>query len=437
MGFRDVLDRAFNIAGQGLGVAARGLGDLAGQGGWEEFSSNLPKLAGGGGGSNLPSLVGGGWGGSNLPALAGGGQGQSGLPTLAGGGDSFGRGAAGVAAGQAAYDLHHPRASTLPTATTPVTGLGGSASGGPYGNHEQYRASIVRYAQANGIDPDALAAILQIESPSGDPHAQSGAGAMGLGQFIPATWAAYGSGDPYNADDSIKAAAAYFGHLYKTFGDYSVAAAAYQSGEGNIVNGKPRSDISDGNLTPEQYAQRFAANYQGIKNAAPTAGVGNLTAFFAPGTAAPVMQPFGRTQYSTGEGAGVYDFGAQFGLDGDTHSGVDIGVPRGTQFVMPAGLTGTVTIAGGSGYYKTNSGDGPGKGELRIKLSNGWELILGHADQINVQVGQQVTAGQLLGLTGSSDGDHLHIEVRRPDPSTPSGWRIIDPSTLFGGMARS
>lgn len=152
------------------------------------------------------------------------------------------------------------------------------ASGGQYGNHEQYRAYIQQYAIANGIDPDALAAILQIEVPSGDPRATSGAGARGLGQIMPQTWAGLADpgDDPYNAEHSIKNAAKYYAGLYKQFGDYGVAAAAYQSGPGNIVNGKPRSDISDGNMTPQQYADLWTRNYQGIKASAPKAGaVGN------------------------------------------------------------------------------------------------------------------------------------------------------------------
>jgi murein DD-endopeptidase MepM/ murein hydrolase activator NlpD len=52
--------------------------------------------------------------------------------------------------------------------------------------------------------------------------------------------------------------------------------------------------------------------------------------------------------------------------------------------------------------------------------------------QINLQPGQHVTAGMLAGLSGGSDGDHLHLEVRQVDHSLPSGYRIVDPRGYFG-----
>lgn len=146
------------------------------------------------------------------------------------------------------------------------------ASGGAYGDHEQYRQLIEQSAREFGIDPDALAAILQIET-NGKPGAEravSHAGAMGLGQFMPDTWAEYGfGGDVFKPADAIRGAANYFGALYRQFGDYALAAAAYQGGPGAIVNGQPRAWGSDGNLTPAQYAQQWRTNYQGIKARAP------------------------------------------------------------------------------------------------------------------------------------------------------------------------
>jgi murein DD-endopeptidase MepM/ murein hydrolase activator NlpD len=47
--------------------------------------------------------------------------------------------------------------------------------------------------------------------------------------------------------------------------------------------------------------------------------------------------------------------------------------------------------------------------------------------QINVQVGQRLKAGDVIGLSGGSDGAHVHVEYRRVDKSTGSGYRIVDP----------
>jgi murein DD-endopeptidase MepM/ murein hydrolase activator NlpD len=139
-----------------------------------------------------------------------------------------------------------------------------------------------------------------------------------------------------------------------------------------------------------------------------------------------IMQEFGSTDYAEAN-PDVYSFATSMGLRAGQHSGIDLGVPRGTQLFSP--VAGTVVIAGNSGFYKDNAG---GPGELRIRLDNGDELILGHDSAINVRVGQRVTPGMLVGLSGGSDGDHVHVEYRVRDSSTPSGWRIIDPRTKLG-----
>jgi murein DD-endopeptidase MepM/ murein hydrolase activator NlpD len=138
------------------------------------------------------------------------------------------------------------------------------------------------------------------------------------------------------------------------------------------------------------------------------------------------MQEFGSTDYAEAN-PDVYSFAVSMGLRAGQHSGIDLGVPRGTALYSP--VAGTVVIAGNSGFYK-DAGGGPG--ELRIRLDNGDELILGHDSAINVRVGQRVTPGMLVGLSGESDGAHVHVEYRIRDSSTPSGYRIVDPRTKLG-----
>jgi murein DD-endopeptidase MepM/ murein hydrolase activator NlpD len=141
------------------------------------------------------------------------------------------------------------------------------------------------------------------------------------------------------------------------------------------------------------------------------------------GVDAEISQEFGSTEYSN---QNPYNYGADFG-QGSGHHGLDIGVQDGTNLYIPNGVTGEVIIAGGSGYFKDSRGDGPGRGELRIRLDNGHILILGHMSGINLRVGQRVTAGMLAGRSGTADGDHLHLEYRVPDSSLNSGWRAVDP----------
>ncbi|MGN6189276.1 MAG: murein hydrolase activator EnvC family protein [Conexibacter sp.] len=86
------------------------------------------------------------------------------------------------------------------------------------------------------------------------------------------------------------------------------------------------------------------------------------------------------------------------------HPGIDIGVPSGTP-IRAAG-TGTVVIAGWvSGYGNYTC----------IDHGGGISTCYGHQSVIRVSVGQHVTQGQVIGLSGCTGlcfGAHLHFEVR-------------------------
>jgi murein DD-endopeptidase MepM/ murein hydrolase activator NlpD len=86
------------------------------------------------------------------------------------------------------------------------------------------------------------------------------------------------------------------------------------------------------------------------------------------------------------------------------HPGIDIGVPSGTP-IRAAG-TGTVAIAGWVGGYGNYT---------CINHGGGFSTCYGHQSRIEVSVGQHVTVGQIIGLTGCTGlcfGPHLHFEVR-------------------------
>lgn len=162
---------------------------------------------------------------------------------------------------------------------------------------------------------------------------------------------------------------------------------------------------------------------------APAGGGSGMSSIWG-GKNASVTQDYGAV--TPGIDQGIYGYGAEYGLP-QGHTGLDIGLSRGSQLYMPAGLTGVVTTAGGTRFFRDEDyGDQgtPGKGELRITLSNGDILILGHTSQINVRAGQQVTAGMLLGLSGSASGDHLHLEVRQRQAD--GSYRLVNPQQYFG-----
>ncbi len=99
-------------------------------------------------------------------------------------------------------------------------------------------------------------------------------------------------------------------------------------------------------------------------------------------------------------------FGSNDSVRSHTHSGIDIGAPRGTP--IKAAAAGTVTYSG-------NAGDGYGK-YVVISHGNGVQTIYAHCDELIAKKGQQVSAGEVIakvGSTGNSTGNHLHLEVRK------------------------
>ena len=80
-----------------------------------------------------------------------------------------------------------------------------------------------------------------------DPKVKSRVGAMGLWQFMPATGKMYGMYVNSEVDDrmdpelSTEAAAKYLKSLYRMFGDWEVAMAAYNCGPGNVRKAIRRS----------------------------------------------------------------------------------------------------------------------------------------------------------------------------------------------------
>lgn len=87
-----------------------------------------------------------------------------------------------------------------------------------------------------------------------------------------------------------------------------------------------------------------------------------------------------------------------------SHSGVDFRAASGTSVVAVG--AGTVVEAGWGGAYGDN---------IVIRMNDGTYTQYGHLSSIGVSVGQSVTPGVPIGLsgsTGNSTGPHLHFEAR-------------------------
>ncbi|MYT36052.1 peptidoglycan DD-metalloendopeptidase family protein [Streptomyces sp. SID8356] len=98
-----------------------------------------------------------------------------------------------------------------------------------------------------------------------------------------------------------------------------------------------------------------------------------------------------------------------------SHSGVDFRAASGSSVVAVG--AGTVVEAGWGGAYGNN---------VVLRMADGTYTQYGHLSSITVSVGQSVTSGQRIGLsgsTGNSTGPHLHFEAR----TTPEYGSDMDP----------
>jgi len=94
--------------------------------------------------------------------------------------------------------------------------------------------TISEAAQRWNVSAALLAAQLYAES-NFNPFAESGAGAQGIAQFMPATAASYGLEDPFDPAASIDAQAHLMRDLLRRFASVPLALAAYNAGSGAVA----------------------------------------------------------------------------------------------------------------------------------------------------------------------------------------------------------
>lgn len=108
------------------------------------------------------------------------------------------------------------------------------------------------------------------------------------------------------------------------------------------------------------------------------------------------------------------------------HGGLDIDGEKGDNIMAPA--NGVVTKAGWQGGYGNL---------IEIDHGNGLTTRYGHLSSIQIQVGDAVQRGQVVGTVGStgrSTGPHLHYELRLNDkPINPRRFLPPEPAELKKG----
>ncbi|HEX3606928.1 MAG TPA: peptidoglycan DD-metalloendopeptidase family protein [Candidatus Dormibacteraeota bacterium] len=292
-----------------------------------------------------------------------------------------GLGVAGIAM-MAAYDDAHS--------------VGAQVSGGPPHNPMPPPDLLVHFQQAATAHHVPISLLLAVgaEESGYRPDAQSGAGALGVMQMLPATFAAYAptgaqASDIWNPAVEIDAAAAMLAADGAAAGDSGKALLAYNHDPAYVA----------------EVEARAAAYQEWIDDGRP----GPDAALPWP-VIAPVTQPFGCTGVSLEPSRGGC---AHF------HTGIDLGAPSGT--AVGSSCPGTITQAvdGGSGFgiHVVVSCDLPGVD---------YSALYGHLSSRVVEVGDRVALGQVIGYvgsTGNSSGPHLHFEIDTPSgPADPAGY---------------
>jgi soluble lytic murein transglycosylase-like protein len=130
-----------------------------------------------------------------------------------------------------------PRADAGNMTTYSVPGAAAVRATNPLVNtarSARFDASIDEHARRQGVSPDLVRAVIQVES-AFNPTAVSPKGAMGLMQLMPATAVELGVSNPFEPDQNIRGGVTYLKRLLDRY-DHKVelALAAYNAGMGNV-----------------------------------------------------------------------------------------------------------------------------------------------------------------------------------------------------------
>lgn len=185
---------------------------------------------------------------------------------------------------------------------------------------------------------------------------------------------------------------------------------AHNAGEGNLMKYPNLPGITRGYL--DEFRKKFK-EYGGGEagEAGSNKGGGGDDSSDGGGDSSGGGESSGKLVKPQGKHPKTSDRGSRWGR---FHAGTDYGMPSGTE--LPAMFDGKVTFNGwmnGYGNYVIVKGNWDGK-ELGYAYA--------HMTASKVKVGQEVKAGDLIGLSGNTGigtGPHLHLELRTGDFTGP------------------
>jgi soluble lytic murein transglycosylase-like protein len=109
------------------------------------------------------------------------------------------------------------------------------ATPGPPATVTAIAEAVERAAAQHSLPPALLHSVIKVES-NYNPSAVSPKGAQGLMQLIPSTALRFGVSDVFDPADNIQGGAKYLRYLLDLYhGDYPLALAAYNAGEGAVA----------------------------------------------------------------------------------------------------------------------------------------------------------------------------------------------------------
>jgi hypothetical protein len=141
----------------------------------------------------------------------------------------------GTAAGD--KNVPNPQAGEEPMQADSIESAGAAPERGaaPELSLQELCDALASSAKAHDL-PLALFANLIWQESRFDPRAVSPVGAEGVAQFMPATAVKSGLENPFDPLQAIPASAHLLHQLYRQFGNFGLAAAAYNAGPGRIAN---------------------------------------------------------------------------------------------------------------------------------------------------------------------------------------------------------
>lgn len=123
-----------------------------------------------------------------------------------------------------------------------------------------FAAQIEQAAEAGGIEPELLHAVVNAES-AYNARAVSSRGALGLAQLMPETARDYGVADALRPADNLRASARHLRTLLDRFGRLDLVLSAYNAGAGTVTR--------YGGVPPypetRAYVPRVSGRYEALK----------------------------------------------------------------------------------------------------------------------------------------------------------------------------